>query len=181
MIPIGDIFKTIRKRPAVLAAGLLALLLGCNERSGEFVAASAISAQGFARDGAEVANNQGREVKVWGFVDHSNLFGDSGVKRILGDWWGGQGPNATTWRFNLKAREDDGAGASFPVYVANDPKRDELLQVFVEDARARRPTKVFVKGRLFTFQAVTSLSTLTGLYLEVQSSGDIWLAVPPED
>jgi hypothetical protein len=37
---------------------------------------------------------------------------------------------------------------------------------------------VFLKGRLFTFQAPTQISDLTGLYLEVASSRDVRLAAP---
>ncbi len=49
-------------------------------------------------------------------------------KLILGDWWSGEGPDATTWRFNLKAEADDEVGHSFPVHVPNDPGRDDLLR-----------------------------------------------------
>jgi hypothetical protein len=64
------------------------------------------------------------------------------------------------------------------VHVPGDAGREDLLQRFVVDARAGRPTKVFVTGRLLTFEAPTQFSGLNGLYLEVGSSQDIRLAAP---
>lgn len=69
-------------------------------------------------------------------------------------------------------------GRSFAVHVPNDAARDHLLRALLADARARRPTRVSLKGRLFTFQAPTQSSDLTGLYLEVASSRDVRLAAP---
>ena len=120
----------------------------------------------------------GQEIMVWGFVDSSNIYGDAGARTILGDWWSGDGPNATTWRFNLKAEAGDKAGNSFSVLAPNDPGRDELLKAFVADANAQKPTKVFVKGQLHTFGAPTNTGALTGLTLELQSSNDILLEPP---
>jgi hypothetical protein len=98
-------------------------LVGCNEQIGDYIAASSISRNGFARDGKEMRKVHGQEVKIWGFVDHSNMYGDAGAKEILEDWWSGEGPSTTTWRFNLKARENDDAGHSFAVHVPNDQGR----------------------------------------------------------
>lgn len=123
---------------------------------------------------------QGQEIKVWGFVDHSNLYGDEGAKKILENWWSGAGPSATTWRFNLMAKEQD-EGRSFSVQVPNDQGRDELLRVFLADAKAQKPTRVFVKGKIFSFEAPTNGITLTGLYMVVQSSQDIRLAPLPKE
>ena len=155
-------------------------LVGCSEQIGDYMAASSISKDGFARDGKELREIHGQEVKLWGFIDHSNMYGDEGVKEILEDWWSGEGPSATTWRFNLKAKEDDGAGHSFAVHVPNDQGRDDLLRAFLADARAQTPTKVYVKGRIFTFDAPTNVAGRTGLYLELQSSQDILLELPEE-
>ncbi|MGB5425408.1 MAG: hypothetical protein WBN95_01355 [Gammaproteobacteria bacterium] len=154
---------------------IAALLFGCNEQTGDYIAASSISANGFARNGAEMRKAHGQEIKIWGFVDHSNIYGNNDVKTILGDWWSGDGPGSTTWRFNLKTGQDDGAGDSFPVHVPNDQGRDELLKVFLIDARANKPTKVFVNGRIFAFDAPANVRRFTGLYMEVQSSHDIVL------
>jgi hypothetical protein len=149
------------------------LFIGCREQTGDYIAASSISQNGFARNGKEMRSINGQEIKLWGFVDHSNLYGDEGAKRLLQEWWSGAGPSATTWRFNLKGKADDAAGQSFPVRVPNDPGRDDLLKVFLADARAGRPTKVFVKGKIFTFNAPTNVTGHTGLYMEVQSSQDV--------
>jgi hypothetical protein len=155
-------------------------LVGCSEQIGDYTAASSISENGFARDEKQVRELEGQQVKIWGFVDHANLYGDESAKEILEDWWSGDGPSATTWRFNLKAREDDEAGQSFSVYVPNDAGRDDLLKAFVADARAQHATRVFVKGKIFTFDAPTNATARTGLYMELQSSHDILLQ-PPEE
>jgi hypothetical protein len=153
-------------------------LAGCSEQIGDYVAASAISRNGFARNAAEARRLHGQEVKLWGFVDHGNLYGDEGARQILGERWSGEGPNATTWRFNLKARADDEVGHSFAVNVPNEPGRDDLLKAFLADASAGKPTKVFLKGKLFTFDAPTNAAPLTGLSMDLQSSRDILFELP---
>ena len=164
----------------VIILVVTAFLAGCNQPIGDYTAASSISESGFARDEKRVRELEGQQVKIWGFVDLANLYGDEGAKAILEEWWSGDGPSATTWRFDLKAGEDDEAGQSFSVYVPNDEGRDDLLRVFVADARAQNATRVFVKGRIFTFDAPTNAAPLTGLYMELQSSHDILLE-PPEE
>lgn len=146
----------------------------------DYIAASSFSKDGFARDAETIRELEGQMVKIWGFVDHNNLYGDEGAQAILGDWWSGTGPNDTTWRFNLKAQAHDAAGKSFAVYVPNDEGRDELLKAFLADARAQKPTKVFVKGTIFTFDAPTNAASLTGLRMDLSSSHDILLE-PSED
>lgn len=148
-------------------------LLGCQDSVGDYVAASAISRNGLARNGNAINALDGREIAVWGFVDHGNLYGDAGARAILGDWWSGDGPTPTRWRFNLKARADDATGHSFPVRVPNDRGRDDLLKRFVAHARAGKSTKVFLKGRVSIFAAPTNVVPLTGLSLELTSSRDI--------
>jgi len=64
--------------------------------------------------------------------------------------------------------------------VPNGEGRDALLRKFVSDAREQRPTEIFLKGTLFTYEAPAQGSTLTGLYLEVSSSQDIQLVPPGE-
>ncbi len=152
-------------------------LFGCNETIDGYTAASSITNKGFARTGGDLQPIQEQEIKVWGFVDHSNIYGDEAAKQILGDWWSGDGPTANTWRFNVMAKAND-QGRSFAVYVPNDQGRDELLRAFLADANAHRPTQVFVTGKLLTFTAPTNTVTLTGLYLEVPSSRDILLEPP---
>jgi hypothetical protein len=161
---------------AMIAATLF--LAGCSRQIGDYVAASSISKNGFARDAAALCKLDGQEIKVWGFVDSGNIYGDAGAKEILGDLWSGDGPDASTWRFNLKAEAGDKAGNSFAVLIPNDPGRDELLKAFVADANAQKPTRVFVKGKLRTFDAPTNTGALTGLTMASQSSNDILLEPP---
>lgn len=152
--------------------------IGCEGPIGGYAPASSISRNGLARGGDAVRGLHGRVVEIWGFVDHGNLYGGEGAREVLGEWWSGAAADAAAWRFDLKAREDDAVGRSFPVHVLDDEGRDALLGVFVADARARRPTRVFVRGVLFTHAAPTHGATRTGLYLEVRSSHDISLEPP---
>ncbi|MGA7877171.1 MAG: hypothetical protein WCA08_16040 [Desulfoferrobacter sp.] len=114
------------------------LMVGCNEGTGDYIAASSVSKNGFAWNRKEMRDLRGQEIKIWGFVDHSNIYGDEGAKQILGDWWSGDGPSASTWSFNLKSRENDEVGHSFSVRVPNDQGRDDLLKAFLADAKAQR-------------------------------------------
>jgi hypothetical protein len=165
-------------RPAVLLC--VASLAGCHDSLSEYTAVAAMTSNGIARNGHELRAMQGQTVRVWGFVDRANLYGDGGAKTILGEWWSGAGPDPTTWRFNLKASETDATGHSFPVHVRNDDGRDALLKAIVEDARAQRSTRVYVTGTLRTFEAPTNAVAQTGLYLELQGSRGIRLSRPPE-
>ncbi len=152
----------------------LILPAGCNEQVGDYVAASSISTDGFARQAVQIAD--GQVVTLWGYVDHSNLYGNAGTQEILADWWSSPGPDDHTWRFNLKAEADDEAGHSFPVHVPNNAGRDDLLRTFLADVRAQQPTRVFVTGRLYTFEAPGNVTTRTGLYKEAASAHDVVLA-----
>lgn len=162
------------RRSALLALGLTtvgSMLVGCGERIGEFVPASAISRHGFATH----AGLHEQEIAVWGFVDAGNLYADPSTRPILGDWWSGEGPTPSTWRFDLKARAGDAVGRSFAVHVPNDPGGAALLRAFVANARAQRPTSVFVRGRLSVFDAPGTVGRRTGLTLHARSSADISL------
>ncbi len=148
------------------------LLVSCDRQAGGYIAASSISKNGFSRNQIELNSVSDQEFKLWGFVDHHNLYGNGRVKEILGGWWSGEAPSTETWRFNLKASEADKAGYSFPVIVPNDPGLDALVGAFLQDALAQRPTKVFLKGRIFTFKAPTNFSSRLGVYMELRSSQD---------
>jgi len=161
----------------VLAAAMA--LAGCGERVGEYLPVSAVARGGFLTDQGALAEMDGREVRLRGFVDQGNLYGDADAKRILGEWWSGAGPAPDHWRFDLKARADDPVGHAFAVLVPNDAGQEALLERFVTDARARRATKVFLTGRLSTFPAPAQVIDLTGLSLQLRSSQDIRLD-PPE-
>ncbi len=168
--------KHWRSRVGVLACAFVAA--GCRVPSGSYLAAAAISEHGFARSADDLQPLQGRDIRVWGYVDHGNVYGDAAARSILGDYWSGEGPNPETWRFGLKAEADDTVGQSFPVHVRNDAGRDALLAAFRADAEVGRPTRVFIQGRLRTYAAPTNFRTLTGIVLEVSSSQAIRLNAP---
>jgi hypothetical protein len=60
-------------------------LAGCGERFDEYWPVSAVARGGFAGGECTAAEMQGREARLWGLVDHGNLYGDADTKRILGD------------------------------------------------------------------------------------------------
>jgi hypothetical protein len=70
-------------------------------------------------------------------------------------------------------------GNSFAVHVPVDGKRDGILGLFVANAGAKKPTRVFLKGKVFKFDAPTNFTRQTGLYVELASSDDI-LFTPPQ-
>lgn len=173
--------ESVSRTVVIMVVACSAGLLGCGSDEGIYVAAGALSENGFARDEAQIRALEGREVKVWGFVDHGNLYGDDGAKRILGDWWSGPGPGPQTWRFDLKAGAEDQTGRSFPVHAPNDPWRDDILRAFVANAGAGLPTRVFLTGRISTFPAPTNTGTVTGLSMVLASSRDISIGQPGRD
>lgn len=168
----------MQKTFCLIALTVTMWLAGCNTQVGDYVAASSISEAGYARDVDAVRRLEGQEVKLWGYVDPGNLYGDEGAKLILGEWWSGEGPDESTWRFNMKANAGDATGQSFAVYVSDDAGRDELLRRFVADATAGQPTQVFIRGRLQTFDAPANMAGYTGLSMQVKSSQNILLALP---
>ena len=156
------------------------LMTGCNDKIDGYLAVKEIARNGFLIDEQSAREFSGKEVRLWGYVDHGNLYGDNSARQILEEWWAGEGPDTGSWRFNLKADAGDATGHSFAVHVPNGEGRDMLLRKFVVDAREQRPTKIFLKGKLLTFDAPTEFSGLTGLYLEVSSSQDIQMLPPGE-
>ena len=160
-------------RLALLAGADTEAIAACSITAGDYVAAHSFSRSGFARSSFDLSRVAGHEVLVWGYVDHRNLFGDDRAREILGDWWGGHGPDDDVWSFGLKAGADDPAGHSFAVQVPNDLLRDDLLRLFLIDARAGRPTKVYLRGRISTFDAPLNSLRKIGLRMEVGSSGHI--------
>jgi hypothetical protein len=59
----------MRSRICLLLIPAASLLCGCDGRVEEYVPASSISRNGFARDARAEREADGREVKLWGFVD----------------------------------------------------------------------------------------------------------------
>jgi hypothetical protein len=164
----------------LLTAAAAAWLGGCDQPAADYLSAARITDSGFAVNARVLARWRQRDIRLWGYVDHGNLYGDEAARRILGDWWAGQGPRDGVWRFDIKARADAAVGRSFSVHVPNDAGRGAMLRRFAADAGAGRPTRVFLIGRLLTYQAPTQARTLTGLILQLRSSSDILLR-PPGD
>jgi hypothetical protein len=172
--------------PRARTAGWLGLFLclaglaGCQESSNAHEPVADLVRNGFVRDEAAARRLDTTTISISGFVDHHNLYGDATAREILGEWWSGDTAEPATWRFNLKAHENDAPGHSFAVHVRNDQDRDKLLEAIVADARAGRPTRVRVTGTARMFRAPTNAATLTGLYLEVPASSGIVLVSPAD-
>jgi hypothetical protein len=164
------------RRQAVIATLLVSVLLaGCGQRIGDYTSVSSFSRDGFARSAKQARSLNGRELAVWGYVDYGNMYGDAAAKGMLGQWWSGEGPDSSAWAFNVKTGPDVPVGRSFQVRVPNDSGRDELLRAFAANATAGRPTQVFLRGKMHTFDAPTGGGKRTGLYMEVESSQEISL------
>jgi len=129
-----------------------------------YIPASSINKNGFAINRKQMKALDGRVVKVFGYVDYSNVFRDSRD---------GRGVHRKEWRFNLKADVSAETGESFAVRVVKDGGRGKILKVIDENNAAGRPTKIYVKGNVFTHDCPSNIALLTGLHMEVQSSDDL--------
>lgn len=153
---------------AMLAMSLL-LLGGCEEDKviAGYMPASAISKDGFARDRDGALKMRGQQVKLWGYVDGSNVFPIGGDDNRPGHW-----------QFHLKAKTGDKAGGSFAVHVPVDDGHDELVALFEANDRIDKPTRVFVTGTLSTFDTRGNFNRRTGLELKVATSGHVQTQAP---
>ena len=144
------------------------LLGGCVDKpiSG-YVPASSFSKKGFAKNREEALAHRGKVLKVWGYVDGGNVFPK------------GSGVNQPgKWRFDLKAKPSDDVGQSFSILIPVDDRHDELVALFEATDFADKPTRVFVTGKLSTFDAPMNFVRKTGLSMDVNSSKDVLLKVP---
>lgn len=168
-------------RLALLEPATLEQAPACGGPPGEVVSAAQYTRHGLVRDTAEARVLNGREVRLQGFVDHGNLYGNASAEKLLQERWSGPGPEPQLWRFDLKAVADDPVGESFAVWVPNGLLRDDMLRKFLADARSYRPTEVWVQGRLVTFDAPTNALSLIGLRLELRSASEIRFRPPPKN
>ena len=139
----------------------LALVAGCDRSVDDYLPASSISQDGFARHGEAIRAAHGSEIRVWGFVDHANV--DEGVVPPPADARLPGAAAAPTWSFNLKANENDAPGRSFRVVVPEDAATADLKQALVEAGRSGRPLRAFVTGTVGTFEAPANFRRYTGL------------------
>ncbi len=155
----------------VLFVSLPLLLGGCVDKSvGGYIPASSFSKKGFAKNREQALANRGKVIKVWGYVDGDNVFSKE---------WEDDSPEK--WRFDLKAKPWDDVGQSFSIHVPVDDGHDELVTLFVANHLINKPTRVFVTGRISTFDAPMNFVRKTGLSMDVNSSKDILLEVPVKE
>lgn len=155
--------------PFVLLILIVPLFLGgCKDKPiGGYVPASSFSKKGFAKNREQVLALRGKVLKVWGYVDGGNVFPKD---------WGDNQPGK--WRFKLKAKPSDDVGQSFSIHIPVDDRHDELVALFEATDFADKPTRVFVTGKLSTFDAPMNFVRKTGLIMDVNSSKDIFLKAP---
>ena len=155
--------------PFVLLILIVPLFLGgCKDKPiGGYVPASSFSKKGFAKNREQVLALRGKVLKVWGYVDGGNVFPKD---------WGDNQPGK--WRFKLKAKPSDDVGQSFSIHIPVDDRHDELVALFEATDFADKPTRVFVTGKLSTFDAPMNFVRKTGLIMDVNSSIDIFLKAP---
>ena len=155
--------------PFVLLILIVPLFLGgCKDKPiGGYVPASSFSKKGFAKNREQVLALRGKVLKVWGYVDGGNVFPK--------DWGDNQHGK---WRFKLKAKPSDDVGQSFSIHIPVDDRHDELVALFEATDFADKPTRVFVTGKLSTFDAPMNFVRKTGLIMDVNSSKDIFLKAP---
>ncbi len=142
--------------------------LGSHRQRGDYLAVASITR-------GQKLNADGNEIKVWGFVDHSNIFAN-GAQQILEQCWAGDCSAPAQWRFSIKSGQNAETGSGhFSVYAPNDQGRDALLKAFLADAKAGRPTEVFVKGRVSAAKLHSNFSSHVHVRIDVTSSQDILL------
>ena len=131
---------------------------------GGYVPASSFSKKGFAKNREEALAHRGKVLKVWGYVDGSNVFPEECMDNQTGKW-----------RFHLKAKPSDHTGQSFAIHIPVDDGHDKLVALFKTNDLAQKSTRVFVTGKISTFDAPMNFVRETGLEMEVNSSKDILL------
>ena len=146
------------------------LLFGCgDDEIFDHVPAAAFSQSGFARARAKALKMRGREIKVWGFVDGSNVFPERGEDNHHGHW-----------HFHLKSKAKDQAGESFAIHIPVDEEHDNLVNLFEANDLASKPTRVFMTGNIFTFDTRVNFSLSTSFFMKANPSRDILLKTPAE-
>ncbi len=141
---------------AILLLLAAAWLAGCDEPAGEYLPASSIARKGFVRDHqsiSELQGVQGGPVRLWGFVDHGNLYGDGRAKRVLAEWQERDGPDADTRRFDPKAEATTRWGACSRCSSPTMRGARTFLERFVADTGRGAPRRLYA-GQ-FKFHAPT--------------------------
>ncbi len=158
--------------PLFLIILILPLLLGGGEDKpmGGYVSASSFSKKGWAKNRKQALAHRGKVLKVWGYVDGSNVFPKDSDHNQPGKW-----------SFHLKAKPSDHTGQSFPIIIPVDDGHDKLVALFEANDLADKPTRVFVTGIISTFDAPMNFVTKTGLSMKLNSSKDILLKAPTKE
>ena len=109
------------------------------------LAAAEIARDGFARDPQAVRAMVGQRIEVRGFVDHGELYRDSGARAILAEYWSGEGTTPGTWRFDLKSAD---ALARLPPSDRADGPQPKANRAAISSSRTPKARLSTATGRL---------------------------------
>ena len=109
-------------------------LVGCGHKSiGGYVSASSFSKKGFAKSHKQALALRGKILKVWGYVDGSNVFPEECMDNQTGKW-----------RFHLKAKPSDHTGQSFAIHIPVDDEHDKLVALSLRPTLSRTNQRAFL-------------------------------------
>ena len=141
----------------LLGVFLLALLGGCFHKSlkliGEYRPLTSIA---LTNATAKDIKLEGKEVKVWGYLDRDNLLLDE-----------------KTPRFFLKRYMDDKTGSGVEVKLKGSKREYKELFKDIESINIDDPIKILVKGKVYIHNRPTNFTSSKGIGLRVVSAKDI--------
>ncbi len=147
----------------IFLISILFLFIGCAYNSTPvasidgYNALGTIAKNGFAIDKSKIKKLDGKRVKVWGYLDYSNIYTCARKQ----------------WQFSLKAEKESPAGESIRI---NTPAKQSFVGVYRrirEMAKTEQNRPVLITGILHTFMAPTNFSTSIGIEIDVSSPDDI--------
>ncbi len=129
--------------------------------------------KGFARDKKFMLRQEGREIRIWGYVDHANISLKQGTIEKQPLNWDTPGNDEVSY-FDLKARQTDGPGESIRIRIAGDPgPYKDLFNKLRDMETSDRQAWVLVTGIVRTFEAPTNTGLLIGVSIDVTSPENV--------
>lgn len=153
---------------------ILILLLGCQPvlpvKNG-YTSVSQITKNGFARDKNDIRKLEGKEVKIWGYLDTHNISLRENIIKNQPSWWS-ETPMDSNAYFDLKSYISNESIGSIRVYVGRDSKKYKEIFKKFRDAKESE-TIVYVIGKIHTFEAPMNFNTSVGVTIKVNSPSGI--------
>jgi len=152
------------------------LLSGCirqlPETDGHMALANLVK-RGYARDKEYIRNQEGSEIRIWGYVDHANISLSEGtIENKPLDWTILKNDGGSY--FDLKARLNDDAGESIRIRIIGSEEQYKEVFKKLRDMRTVNPqTPALVTGIMRTFEAPTNTGLLIGVSIDLESPENI--------